>query len=147
MRYFEVTAKCGHVGKGYYIPIRFAIYAKDGEHAAKITRKKARVKHDRPDAIINVKKISREEFINLRAQNAADPYLHCKNVQQQRAIEDIQSRIEVDEYQHSRREKKYEKKKCPEYKLKKAKILDKQKKCELTEFYSENGQSISRTSC
>lgn len=136
MSYFEVTAKCGHVGKGYYIPIRFAILAKNGEHAADITRKKARVKHDRPDAILEVKEITCEEYMQLRAQNKADPYLNCKNIQQQRAIEGFESRIEVDEYQRSRREKKYEKTKCTEYKLKKAEILDKQKKCELREFFT-----------
>ena len=145
MDYFKVTAKCGHVGKGNYIPISFAITAYDAKHAAQIARRKGRVKHDHPDAIINVEKISREEFNDLRAKNAADPYLQCKNVQEQRAIADIESRIEVDEYQRGRRERKYEKPKSTEYKLKKAEILDKQKKCELKEFYLDNGQSVSDT--
>ena len=146
MGYFEVTAKCGHVGKGYFIPIHFAIFAKDRKHAANLTRRKARVKHDRPDAILEVKEITREEYKELRAQNKDDPYLNCKNIQQQRAIEGLESRIEVDEYHRSRCEKKYEKVKSTEYKLKKSEILDKQKKKELHEFYDLNGQFISQIS-
>ena len=138
MGFFEVTAKCGHVGKGYFIPIRFAVFAKDRSHAAEVTRAKARVKHDRPDAIMDVKKITREEYEELKEQNENDPYLNCKNVQQQRFIEGLESRIEIDEYQIRRRERKYEKQKCIEYKLKKAKILDKQKKNELHEFFDED---------
>lgn len=146
MSYFEVIAKCGHVGKGYYIPISFAIIARNRSDAANVTRNKARVKHDRPDAIIAVNRLTKEEYEELKRQNEADPYLNCTNIQQQREIEGLEARIKVDEYQISRRKRKYAKEKCTEYKLKKAKILDKQKKDEMHEFYNEGALLVFGTS-
>lgn len=57
MNMYKVIAKCGHVGKGKYIQIAFAVKANDGKEAAKIVRKFPRVKHDKKDAIINVIKL------------------------------------------------------------------------------------------
>jgi hypothetical protein len=51
------------------------------------------VKHDHKDAIGSVKEISFEEFIAIKAANDADPYLHCKNVQEQRKIPDFDKRV------------------------------------------------------
>ena len=34
MKFFEVQAMCGHVGKSSYIPIRFAVMAEDAKEAA-----------------------------------------------------------------------------------------------------------------
>ena len=34
MRYYHVTAKCGHVGKDHYIPITFAVKAGSATEAA-----------------------------------------------------------------------------------------------------------------
>ena len=118
MRYFEVTAKCGHVGKGYYIPICFAIVAKDGKHAALITREKARVKHDHKDAILSVKQLTFEEFMILRSQNDADPYLHCKNIQQQRGIENLSDRLIPEKRKEQKRTRN------TDYKIKKNKIIE-----------------------
>ena len=55
MRYYEVTAKCGHVGKGFYIPITFPVRAKSAAEAASVTRAFPRVKHDHKDAILIVR--------------------------------------------------------------------------------------------
>ena len=118
MRYFKVTAKCGHVGRGYYIPIDFAIVAKDGKQAASITRDKPRVKHDHKDAILSVTEITFEEFMVLRSQNDADPFLHCKNIQQQRGIEGLSERL-VPEIM-----KEQVKNRATEYRRKKYKIIE-----------------------
>lgn len=40
--------------------------------------------------------------MKLKSQNDADPYLHCKSVQEQRAIEGFEERIELDEYNIAR---------------------------------------------
>ena len=93
MKYYEVTAKCGHVGKNNCIFITFACVAESGKEAAAKVRLYKRVKHHHKDAIRNVNEITFEDFIKLKAENDADPYLHCKNPQEQRKIPDFDSRI------------------------------------------------------
>lgn len=83
---FSVTAKCGHVGKRYYIPIEFAVQADSAEEAARRVRNYPRVKHDHKDAILSVREISWEEYCSLKRQNNINPYLHCKSIQEQRMI-------------------------------------------------------------
>ena len=51
MEFYLVTTKCGHVGKGHYVPITFPIKAENGKEAAKIARMLPRVKHHHWDAI------------------------------------------------------------------------------------------------
>ena len=69
INYFEVIAKCGHVGKRFYIPIKFAVAAESSKEAAKIARSIPRVKHDHKDAILSVKKISYQEYVQLEEEN------------------------------------------------------------------------------
>ena len=38
MKYYIVTAKCGHVGRDYYIPIDFPIRAESRTEAAKVAQ-------------------------------------------------------------------------------------------------------------
>ena len=91
-RYFKVEAKCGHVGHGKCIWITFATAADNGKEAARKVRDFKRVKHDHKDAIRSTTEIDFEEFIAIKAANDADPYLHCKNVQEQRKIPDFDKR-------------------------------------------------------
>lgn len=100
-KYYSIQVKCGHVGKKFYVPMTFAIIAESAKEAARIAREMPRVKHDHKDAIQSVLEISREEYIALRQQNDADPYLHCRNVQEQRMIETIYDRL-VEEDQEER---------------------------------------------
>lgn len=81
---FAVEAKCGHVGRKYYIAITFPVVADNGKEAAKIVRRIPRVKHDHKDAIISVKEITIEEYEELIQQNKNDEYLQCHSVQEQR---------------------------------------------------------------
>ena len=55
-KYFEVEAKCGHVGRTNCIWIRFAVVAESRTDAAKWARMFGRVKHDHTNAIGYVKK-------------------------------------------------------------------------------------------
>ena len=107
-KYFKVEAKCGHVGHGKCIWITFATAAEDGKEAAKKVRDFKRVKHDHKDAIKKVTPIDFEEFIAIKAANDADPYLHCKNVQEQRKIPGFDKRV-VDDKRELRIEKKKDK--------------------------------------
>lgn len=85
MRYWAVAAKCGHsgFGKKYYVPVTFAIQAESGTDAAAIARAMPRCKHDHPDAVLAVTKISYEEYIALNNANAQNPYFHCASKQEQ----------------------------------------------------------------
>ncbi len=91
-KYFKVVAKCGHVGRKKYVPITFAVKAKNGKEAAEIARWIPRVKHQHSDAILDCEKISYEEFQEINKKNELDDYLKCKNVQQQNLI-DLSDRL------------------------------------------------------
>ena len=95
-RYFKVEAKCGHVGRDKCIWIIFATVADSRKEAARKVRDFKRVKHSHKDAIRSVQEISFEEFIAIKAANDADPYLHCKNVQEQRKLPDFEKRVVED---------------------------------------------------
>ena len=57
MKYFMVTAKCGHVGKNNFYKGTLFLKAENGKEAARIARDCPRVKHDQKDAILDVKEI------------------------------------------------------------------------------------------
>lgn len=90
--YYKVKCKCGHVGRSFYIPIDFPVIADDAKEAAKIARFIPRCKHHHKDCILNVTKISYEEFVAINENNNKDPYLLCKSVQQQKEL-DLSDRI------------------------------------------------------
>lgn len=97
MKYFKVTAKCGHVGIHKYYKGDFYIRAETKEEASKITRNMPRVKHDKKDAILNVEEIDHETYIKGIKENSKHPYFNCKNKQEQnRFLQEIQENI-VDE--------------------------------------------------
>lgn len=106
-RYFEVETKCGHVGRTNCVWIKFAVVANDAKDAARKARRIGRVKHDHLDAIGYVKEIDFNSFMILKAENDADPYLHCKSKREQKQIADFESRVEPDEYNIKRKEKKH----------------------------------------
>ena len=84
MRYYMVTAKCGHVGRDRYIPIDFPVRADSAREAAAAARLLPRVKHHHKDAILSVVEISCGDYYEQCRINSCDPYLLCHNVQQQR---------------------------------------------------------------
>ena len=87
--YYAVKAKCGHVGKRYYYPVVFGIIANNGVEAAKVARNLPRVKHDHKDAILFVKKICLDEYNQIILANKKNPYLKCKNIQEQNKINEF----------------------------------------------------------
>ena len=93
MRYFIVKTKCGHVGRFNCVWIDYAIVASDAKTAALYAKSKARVKKHHKDVIAGVREVNFESFMKQRAENDADPYLHCKNPQEQKKIPDFDSRI------------------------------------------------------
>lgn len=89
MKLFKVTAKCGHVGKNYYVIKSFPVQASDGKEAARIARNIPRVKHHHKDAIISVEEITLAEYYLLIQQNKNDPYFSCQNIQDQRRYDEV----------------------------------------------------------
>ena len=87
--------------------------------------------------IAYVKEITFEEYMVLKADNDADPFLHCKNIQEQRAIAGIEERIERDEWNIERKGLRFQKEKCLEYKNKKAKVVRKGFDRKVREYFQE----------
>lgn len=79
MKYYIVTAACGHVGRGRYIPIDFPIIANDPKEASRICRNIPRVKHGNKKAIINMRLVSKSEYELQCRSNSINPYLTSKN--------------------------------------------------------------------
>ena len=121
-KFFRVTCKCGHVGRQFFVRVDFPVNADSGKEAAEIARFIPRVKHDHKDAILNCVEIDYEEYTILQKINDNDPYLKCKNPQEQTHIYGFAERLET--------EPKYEKqviksrKDVVEFKNKKRKLVE-----------------------
>jgi len=100
---FEVTCKCGHVGKASYIPVSFPIKAKTKKEASEMAIRIPRVKHEHSDVILGIKKIGNKRFRELSAINRNDIYLNVKGKK------DIKDRNLENEYKEE-----VEKRKLPE---------------------------------
>ena len=96
IKYYNVTAKCGHVGRENYIPISFAVKANSAKEASKRVRNFPRVKHDHKDAILSCKEINEDEFNNLVKINNNDSYLTCKSKREQKQTCDLINRLVLD---------------------------------------------------
>ena len=86
MKYYEVEAKCGHVGRNNYIIKMFYVCAEDGKEAALKVRNSPRVKHHHKDAIRSVTEIDYDEYLNGLNKTSNDSYFLVHNSTQQRAI-------------------------------------------------------------
>ena len=122
-KYYAVHCRCGHVGLNSYIEIVFAVIAKNGKEAATIARRFSRVKHNKKNAIIDCYEITREEYDAIIKANKNDPYLKCKNVQEQRLIEGFESRVVKEPEKPSLHRSKKERREFVKFKLKKQKQL------------------------
>lgn len=89
MKMYEVTAKCGHVGRHYYVVKSFPVKAVNAREAASVVRHFPRVKHHHKDAILSVKEITEEAFTELILRNNNDPYMTCGSIQEQRECCDL----------------------------------------------------------
>ena len=134
-KYFSVKTKCGHVGRYNCIWINFAIVAESKQQAADKVREEGRVKRNHKDFIKEIQEISFEEFMELKAQNDADPYLHCKNIQEQNRIVGFEERISVDEYNLAKLEKPTSKRASAKFRKKKAKAKERSYTYCKYEFY------------
>lgn len=110
MKYFMVTAKCGHVGKNNYYKGTLFFKANNGKEAARLARECPRVKHDQKDAILSVTEINSIIFEAGRELNHKIHYYTCETVQEQRMyMAEIADNIFVEDWV-SEEPKKYTKK-------------------------------------
>lgn len=91
--YYLVTTMCGHVGEKHYIPINFAIEAVNPWEAMEKARRIPRVKHNNKFAILAIKPISYEAYLEQRKANREDAYLKAKSDEDHKAIPGIKRRI------------------------------------------------------
>ena len=82
--YYEVLAKCGHVGRKNYIIKKFFIKADSAKDAATKIRWTPRVKHHHRDAIRMVREITYKEYILGKKTMQSDKYFQVKNSTEQR---------------------------------------------------------------
>ena len=92
-RYFKVTAKCGHVGKGNYVPVAFAVRAESRSDASQKVLTFPRVKKQLSDAIISCEEIDKSSYKELLKANGENKYLQCTCNRQQDEIEDFSLQI------------------------------------------------------
>ncbi|MBR6515226.1 MAG: hypothetical protein IKT40_00065 [Bacilli bacterium] len=129
-KYYMVIAKCGHVGRKNYIPVKFAVVAESGKEAAKKVRQFPRVKHDHKDAILDVRCITLEEFLEIIEINGNDPYLKCHSRQEQNLIVNLAERMVADLHNVKQAFDKQTRKARVAYKLRKFKNLEESSKKE-----------------
>lgn len=127
--FYKVKAKCGHVGRNNYIEKFFFVVADSGKEAANKVRYTPRVKHDRKDAILNVEKISEEEFNSGMESFNADAYFHVSNSTEQRLV----GAVSPHEIKREPKRPKYEKKRNVQFLIKRKKLIEKQSKKILSE--------------
>lgn len=92
-KYFKVIAKCGHVGRGNYVPISFAVIAESAKAASQKVMTYHRVKKHLKDAIISCEEIDIDSYKELKYANVTNPYLFCKCKRQQKEIANFDKTI------------------------------------------------------
>ena len=101
MKFYLVTAKCGHVGRKAYVPITFPVKAEDGREAAKKVKAYPRVKRNHKDAILSCKKVNERAYLKQVEINKKDPKLHVSSRQEQkRMVAEIEERMMADNHQN-----------------------------------------------
>ncbi len=115
MKFFEIVAKCGHVGRDKYYAGHFFVKAKNAKNAAKIVKRKPRVKRDHEDAILSVMEVSYKEYVAGIEQMKNDPYFNCKSKYEQKEVWEI---IKINVYKETDKQVAYRKLYNKEYKEK-----------------------------
>ena len=113
--FFEVQAKCGHVGMNKYVLKNFYIKTDSAKKAAYIIRNVPRVKHHHKDAIRNVREITYEEYVEGSKRMEADDYFRIHNSSEQKGL--LTENVFYEEYEERKKTREVN------FKLKKTKIL------------------------
>lgn len=79
-KYFAIITKCGHCGKGYFIPIIFTTKCKDVSTAIEIAKARPRTKRSDKDIILDAFEVSQLECYLIKTINDHDNYLTSKDM-------------------------------------------------------------------
>jgi len=79
VKFFIVKAKCGHVGKNWYIPNVFTVCAENRKEAASIVLQMPAVKRDHKDAILLVYETGKDEYDEAKKESINDYYWNKQN--------------------------------------------------------------------
>ncbi len=123
MKHYAVTAQFGHVGRGKFLPKTIAILAENGEEAAEKVRWMPRAKHHRKDAIVDVKKISEEEYQKLKEENRNDPYFKVSSKQEQNELCSGIEELVIEYEKPDLKQRKAERDDKIKFKMKKNKLI------------------------
>lgn len=82
-RYYEVCAKCGHVGNGKYCLKKFYTIAPSMHKARENVLNAPRIKKQLSNPIEYVCQITKEEYEKGRFEMDTDPYFNCKSEEDQ----------------------------------------------------------------
>ena len=77
MKYYNVIAKCGHVGHGKYVDVNFAVIASSKSEAAQKVLSWRKVKKQLKNAITYVEEISFDDYKQLLENNKNNQYLRA----------------------------------------------------------------------
>lgn len=77
MRYFIVTAKCGHVGKGKYIEVDFPVIANSKKEAAQKVLRRSKVKKHLCNAISMAIEVEYEDYEIALEMYKSNDYIHA----------------------------------------------------------------------
>lgn len=81
MRHYKVTAKCGHVGNGMFCVKNFYVKAKNKKEARSIVSKRPRVKKGLTNCILDIHRISFDEYCNGLKEWMNDPYFRYRTAE------------------------------------------------------------------
>ena len=114
MKYFEVIAKCGHVGRGYYYEGHFFVKCHSKRDAAAIIKRAPRVKKDHDDVILNVFEVDEPAYLEGVEEHNNNPYFNCGSKWQQKQVleyikDGIKPETEIQLQYRERRVKYYKK--------------------------------------
>lgn len=97
VKYYRALLKGGHVSRRYYVEFYSYICAPTKKDAAMKCREVPRAKRNHKDFILALDEISSGEFCEGKINNVQDPYLLCKNKQDQdKILPLISNRIKPD---------------------------------------------------
>lgn len=100
-KWWAVAVKCGHVGKGYYIPVLFPAKCATAQDAIKCVLNTPKVKRDTNGVVLTVFEITPFEKFILRCINDKDLYVkgvlteHDEEIRQRRLPMDVSNRYNV----------------------------------------------------
>lgn len=100
-KWWAVAVKCGHVGKGYYVPILFPAKCATAQDAIKCVLNTPKVKRDCSSVVLTVFEITPFEKFILRCMNDKDLYIKGvlteddEEIRQRRLPMDLSNRYNV----------------------------------------------------